>query len=360
MYQAFDVASTPGEARAKTHATRANAKPIDSFLFSTKAFCAAERFAAWRSAYASVLDLSRAEDGEDFAGRHAVWDLGTMAFQTIEADGLAFSSLAEQGRRDLLDHWVVCLIGQGQCVIEGQHERFASVPGAPQIISIAEAFHGRATRGKVFALYIPRDMCRQAAHQLDGAAFSPLIGGMGAIFADYMLSLERRLPQLLQSDLGDLQAATRSLLLAMVAPSSERLDEAGAVISGVLLERAKRTVQENLGNPALDVNFVVKSLGVSRSRLYRLFEASGGIMHYIKRRRLLAAHAMLADIATGQRVFEIAEFFCFNDAAEFSRAFRHEFGYSPSSARGDGRSSLVVGQSATSSDLASLLRRLEG
>jgi AraC-like DNA-binding protein len=119
-------------------------------------------------------------------------------------------------------------------------------------------------------------------------------------------------------------------------------------------------VQDNLRNPALDVPFILRCLGVSRSRLYRLFEASGGIMHYIQKRRLVAAHKVLADPLNGRRIFEVADEFCFNDAAEFSRAFRREFGYAPSDLRAGncGASSLHRPSLRLANELADLLKRI--
>ncbi|MGJ7509533.1 helix-turn-helix domain-containing protein [Variovorax sp. GT1P44] len=73
---------------------------------------------------------------------------------------------------------------------------------------------------------------------------------------------------------------------------------------------------------------------MSRSTLYRLFEARGGVADYIKERRLKRIHAAIVapEHATRQLV-GIAEEFGLVDASHFSRIFRRHFGYSPSEAR---------------------------
>jgi transcriptional regulator GlxA family with amidase domain len=48
---------------------------------------------------------------------------------------------------------------------------------------------------------------------------------------------------------------------------------------------------------------------------------------------LLAAHAALSDPQDSRRIVDIAEAVGFNSAANFSRAFSKEFGYSPREAR---------------------------
>ena len=97
--------------------------------------------------------------------------------------------------------------------------------------------------------------------------------------------------------------------------------------------RARRYVQRNLNTAELTSEGMSRALGISRTRLYQLFEPSGGVNHYIQRRRLLAAHAALSDPGETRRIIDIAESVGFNSAANFSRAFTHEFGYSPREAR---------------------------
>jgi AraC-like DNA-binding protein len=332
-------------------------QPIE---FSTDEVPAPDRFSAWREVHATAFDLRPLGDDHDFSARHKTWDLGQMVFQTVQSDALHFAGLAELPRREPLDHWIISLCTKGQTTTEAGPVRLENVGAVPQLTSLMQPFHGQISRSRLQLLYIPRDTCRDASHLLDAGALTLLQSGLGGIFADYMRSLESRMAQLQQADLADLVDATRALLLAALAPSPDRLDHADTMINHVLIERAKQYVQVNLQNPALDVQAVVRGLCVSRSRLYRLFEPSGGIMHYIQKRRLLAAHKVLTDPSESRRIFEVADIFCFNDAAEFSRAFRREFGYSPSDARADGRS--AAGDRAFhgpyQQDLGSLLRRV--
>ena len=333
---------------------------LHSLQFSTEDIGAADQFDAWRHVNSAALDLFPNEGSRTFHARHQTWDLGGMAFQTTEADGLRFASLAGQVKRDPVDHWVVAIFVTGSCAIEGTRDCLENTAGIPQLTSLADQFRGQVTHSKTHLLYIPRNTCRDTAHLLDAASMTLLRGGMGGIFADYMLSLECRIAQLEPDVLPEFVAATRALLLAAISPSQERLQEARVLINQALLERARQFVQDNLQNPELDVRLIIRSLGVSRSRLYRLFEPSGGIIHHIQKRRLLAAHKVLAEPLSRRRICEVADDFCFNDAADFSRAFRREFGYSPSDVRASGITKIDDQYVSVhqAKDLSDLLRRL--
>ena len=264
------------------------AVPVQSFKLSTLEVPRGDQFEIWRRSYAEMLDLTADDADEGFCADHQVWDLGTLAFSHIHTQGLGYASLVKRGRRDPLDHWLLTLFLQGRSTTLADSDQLNGDTGMVQIHPLGRAFEGRVSQKKndLLMLFVPRDFCRDMAHVLDAAAFSRLEGGMGQIFADYMISLARRLPLLDASDLPELTATTHAMLQACIAPSPERLEEAENAISSVLLERARRYIQTHLADPNLGSTELMRELGISRSRLYRLFESAGGVMHYIQRRRL--------------------------------------------------------------------------
>jgi AraC-like DNA-binding protein len=306
-----------------------------AFHFSTLALPAHRQFAAWRDCFgSSILDLTRLEQpNEGFAGEHVVWDLGSFALGHFKADAERVTRRAQHVRRDSLDHWMIDLILKGSYITSAASREFDGSAGSVHVHFLGHEFDSRVSKLESLKMWVPRDFCRDTAHLLDAAAFSTVEGGMGRLMADYMVSLARQLPTLDAADAPRLATATRAMILACVAPSPDKLEEAREPITAVLLERARRFVQTNLFNPDLDATTMQRELGMSRSKLYRLFESSGGVARYIQHRRLLDAHAALADTDNRLRIVDIAEQHGFNDGAEFSRAFRREFGYSPSEVR---------------------------
>ena len=99
------------------------------------------------------------------------------------------------------------------------------------------------------------------------------------------------------------------------------------------MERVRRAVRSNLRSPLLGPDRLCREAATSRSQLYRLLEGEGGVARYILRRRLSESFAILCDTTNNFSIAAIAETLCFADASNFSRAFRREFGMSPSEVR---------------------------
>lgn len=143
--------------------------------------------------------------------------------------------------------------------------------------------------------------------------------------------------------------------------------EAQTPIDATLLARARRMIDGRLTDRDLTSEMLCSELGVSRSRLYRIFEPLGGIASYIRKRRLLRTRDALSDIEDTRSISRIAEQWGFVDASAYSRTFRHEFGISPKEARDIGWMNdgfIVVRQSQVRHEgvrtLYQLLRTVDG
>ncbi|MFG1424430.1 helix-turn-helix domain-containing protein [Roseixanthobacter liquoris] len=314
--QAIAPPAPPGEP--------AEPSPLAPLHFSTADMPPAEQFDGWRDFIASTVDLSLlAAPAEGFAADQTVWDLGRFALTSARMPGAGYQRSWRHLGKDPIDHW---------CLVLYESES----PGRRAPLgfrSLARPFVGAGADRRVLSLFIPRDLFAGNSAALDAAPPDIPDTGLGGLLADYLLSLEKQLPRLSAADLPAVAEATRTLLAACLAPGADALAEAQAPLLRTTLERARRVIQANLKSPALTPAGLCRELGISRSRLYRLFEDLGGVTRYIQRQRLLAALAALSDPADGRAIGQIAELFGFADASGFSRAFRGEFGFSPSDAR---------------------------
>ena len=363
---ATSLSSIPIASDRELRPARPAGLPLHGLEFSTAELPLKDQFAAWRDNFAPMLSFSEPEDPETgFDGEQTIWDLGSLAFSKIRTEALHFASLPGHVRRDPLDHWMLTLLLDGRFHTVGPTGVLDCRSGLVQIHPLSRPFEGDVTDSEMLMLIVPRDFCRDAAGTLDAAEFSELNTGMGQLFADFMVGLSTSLPTLNAEDLPGLVAAMRAMIIACVAPTVKHLEVAQDPIGSVLLERARRFVATNLYDPDLGVETLRRALGISRTRLYRLFEPTGGVMSYIQHRRLLDAHAALANQSDGRRILEIAEERGFSDAADFSRAFKRKFGYSPSEVRrrgmGEGgvRPHAEIEANEPSQRWGALLRRLQ-
>ena len=338
---------------------------LPSFEFSTAGLPRPDQFRAWHNSFAPMLELTETDPKTaNFTGRQRLWDLGSLVLAQISTDSLAFSSLPGHIRRDPVDHWTMTILLSGQVRTDAARRAFTAGPGEVQIHSLGRPFTGVVDKSEMLMLFVPRDFSLETAAMLGSAEFSTLGTGMGRLFSDYLIDVANRLPMLNQADLPGLAAATRAMILACVSPSADHREAAKGPIATALLEKARQLVNSRLLDPKLGSEVVRRELGISRTRLYNLFEPFGGVMHYIQHRRLLNAYAALTDPNDRRLIFQIAEERGFSDGAEFGRAFKRTFGYSPSDVRNRGGGGIPVRPDLedcpSEERLGVLLRRLQG
>jgi len=100
------------------------------------------------------------------------------------------------------------------------------------------------------------------------------------------------------------------------------------------LAMIKRRIADNLETDALAVSELCRHFQISRASLYRLFEADGGLAHYVREQRLnLAFRQLLSPAAQDKRLIDLAVSMRFSSDSTFIRAFRRKFGLTPGELR---------------------------
>lgn len=335
------------EAQPRNEAAPLLAPALKPLPFSTLELAPEDQFAAWQAHMAPLVEVRLPDDrslDDGFPANHTAWNLGGMLIVQQHAPAHSYIRSAAKLRSSSIDHWYIVLPRIGRSWTEVDRRVAEGQPGKLEIRSLGYPFRGRTTDSESLFLYLPRDLFSDAAATLDAKNNSILSGNFANLLVDYVNSIEARLRSLTAEDLPRIVHATRSMIIACLTPPAEHVAAAEQLTSVALMERARRYVQNNLDAAHLTPDTMCRALGVSRSRLYQLFEPSGGVLHYIQSRRLLAAHIALSDPADSRRIVEIAEAFGFSSAANFSRAFSKEFGYSPR----EGRTAVVLPRPANS------------
>ena len=296
-------------------------EPLDCAIeCDTACACAHERFEFFRSWHSDIVDVGlRCGEAVTFKAHEKIWQLGDLAFAAIDYSPHHLLRW-EHKKKPAVDHWLVTVkFSPGAGSIGGKPQRKLRMKNlaAPDICE---------TEGAIIALFLP--------HSAIAAPLHPEIAeGAAEFLADYLTLLHRNLAHLRQSNISGVVAATANMVAAAVAPSQERLVQAQAPFDAVITTRAIRAIEARLSDPELCPDLLCRSIGVSRSRLYRIFEPAGGISNYIRRKRLLETRRALSNSADGRSVSNIAESMGFMDPSTYSRMFKREFGLSPKGAR---------------------------
>ena len=309
--------------------------------FTTGSLGARDQLEAWIEWFGRVFDIIPKYPNDcGFPAEIRVWRLGGVAVTQSTTPPLYVARTKTHLKRDPVDHWVVryCPRGAHSTVTSGTS---LEVPArVPFFWSLAQEFMHDRTHVDGIQFIMSRDAFPDLAPLLDGVCGSTLDTSLGQVLGDYMIALERHLSEVTEADFPYLANAVGAMVAAAVAPSAERVAVARPQIDRGRKERVRRAVHRHLRTPTLRPRTLCRLVGMSRSNLYRLFEASGGVAKYIQDQRLLAARAVLTDTETSKSISSLAEEFCFADASSFSRAFKRAFGCSP----GEERSAALAGR----------------
>ena len=313
---------------------------LPSTIFATSQASQEERFEAWRSSISVLFDVAPvAQDTteESFhASLHAV-HLGQLLLGDLHFGAQRFSRGQARAAHDGLDHYLVQWYRSGGFMgRHGDDSELQVRAGDVVVFDMARTQHTLARDSHVLSLIVPRRLGDAAL----GAAGPGLHGTVlsadslfGGLLSDHLGALHRRLPGIGAAQADDVVHATMQMLAACLRPSQRTLAEARAEVQAATLGRIQRHIAQNLGTP-LTPDALCRRFGISRHRLYQLFEPEGGVMRYVQQRRLQRAFHTLSNPACRRlKVADVAARLGFASEAHFSRAFRAEFSQTPSDVR---------------------------
>lgn len=312
------------------------APPLPSLHFSTQDLPPAEQFKAWRAYMRPIIDVhlpenTTPEDG--FFVTHSVWHFGKMLFVRQQSDAYCYARTAAQLRYSPIDHWYLGLRRTGQAWTEVDGKVIKTGSGSIAFRTLGHAYRGRCTRSEIVLLYMPYSLFSGEAGLFKSINNSVLSGTLTTLLANFLGQIETHLPSLTLDDLPGIVQTIRNMIVSGIEPCARSEQEQPGQISSGTMERIHHYIYHNLHDQQLTADKICRSVGISRTRLYQLFEAHGGVLNYIRKQRLHAAYETLQDPANQDRILDIAQSAGFDVAANFTRAFTHEFGISPSKVR---------------------------
>ncbi|WP_313315883.1 AraC family transcriptional regulator [Pulveribacter sp.] len=304
--------------------------------YSTSHTCGARRFEGWREAMGALIDVHPCGSAEAFVGSVSAYAVplatgaeARIVFSDCRSAAITLDRSAARIARDGLGHYAFQVLCQGGA----SHQRLRgrechTEAGGLVALDMRQPFHIRRADYHALALFVPRCAVEaqvpdpELLHGRTVPAHSPLVG----LAREYLQALAGRAGSLAPHQL---QAALQAALQLLLAALDCGREEGGAHRQAALLDKARACVDQHLEQHGLDADFLAARLCVSRSALYRLFAPYGGVMAYLRARRL--RHALVAlQRGDDRTVTTLAHDLGFGSASDFSRAFRRRYGISPS------------------------------
>lgn len=314
-------------------------------VFSTDAIEARHRFDAWCAEFSGLNDIILPrEDRAAFTARCAAWRLGAFTLAASDTPAMRLARRPWHAARDGLDHWILRVARRGTVRTQLGDIRHETQARQVVLYSVADGFDGDWSAAEWVTLWIQRDAFPALTAGLSMQPPGPRTGVVASLLADLLLSLPDHLAQAGAAEAPAIVESIRSMISACLlgGAAARAGTPADSVPSGnpLLRERVRRVIRDNIRSPRLTPERIARAAGMSRSALYRMLEAEGGVARHVLQVRLGLVHAALGDPTRATcPIAALAEEHGFYDASAFSRVFRRVYGCTP----GDVRTAALAG-----------------
>ena len=299
----------------------AQAGSIGRFTVDTRDLPPAMGFDVWRAFWEPVVHVSAPHAAaKAFCGQAELRRLGRHVLLKFQADAADYRRARREGLRDGLEHWLVAL-------------RLGEANEQPEELLLGSLSHGFGLRrlgGHWCGVLIQPENLPQLAPVFATARSMALSGPAARMLGGMLPRIAASADEISPEDAPRLAAALSSLLIACLMGLEAQPASTRQQLEAARRARVIALVDAALGEAELSPVMLVKRSGISRSELYRCFAPIGGIARVIQQRRLRQAYRDLMRADGPASVSRIGEVVGFYDPSSFTRAFRREFGCTPS------------------------------
>jgi AraC-like DNA-binding protein len=296
----------------------------------------------------------------DLHWRSDIWMLGRMMVGDRTISALRKQRPAMRARVDGIDHYQILLSHDGVITGDTEDHEIAVAPGGLLVIDLAKPVRLMCTTTSHTTFLIPRDALAPLL-PAGGIPHGVVVQGAAAtVLGQYLQALVKSLPQITRAQAPYLETATYNLLAACLAApgagADHRLELIRPVAASHLRQTIQRMVDARLHDRALTPDAIANAAGLSRSALYRVMQAEGGVAAFVLASRIARARQLLTAPGTPLRIAAIAAACGFSSEAQFSHCFRRETGMTPSEARRLGTACKSPAPAAAETDAARQIR----
>ncbi len=329
--------------------------PVPHAVFSLNGVGDRERYDLWRESISCIFEVEadREVRGEDFHAEIDAHMFGSIMLARTESRGQQWTRSPSIMARDGMDHYMIQLYERGQMLWSTPYGDFDFPENGLVVFDLAQEVTTRTDDFANISLVVPRDMLQGTLKSADDQHLRVLRAEepMVKLLRDHMTSLKQLAARMTARQAAEIAPATAGLAAACLNAALGENPDQQAGVAMARLTVIRRFIEANLSAPELSAEWIALRAGVSRSKLYALFEGYGGVAAYVRERRLRRALLALTDSSARHRpIYDIALASGYDNDTSFARAFRARYGVTPRDIRKAGGRRLLSKRSAEGID----------
>lgn len=301
------------------------------FSFDSAGIDPDEAFAQYRDLYASGADVERLPT--PFFARVRSWRLDRTLLFSREYGGIRHQR-RDRVVRDGFDHFVLHHVLDGE-LLGGPAGRSIPVrPGETLVLDTREPMESGAASVRLVTVSLAREAMLAAIGTTDDLHGHHIGRREGALLASLLRELVEQAAHLSPGSHAVVTRTLVDLLSLAIHPAGVPGRSDFYRQERVRREAVRCVIEANIADADLSVQHIVDLTGISRARLYRLFEPQGGVARFIHLCRLQHLRGHLDDRACDSRsLAELAPLSGFSGESHAGRLFKQFFSVSPGAYR---------------------------
>jgi AraC-like DNA-binding protein len=254
------------------------------------------------------------------------WMFEDLILSRTHASAVTVNRTLEHIRADGTDNYSFFAFTSG-----GWDGDFSGRPltvGAGQIVGfdLSKPFEARATDHSALALAVARPSLSKQSRDVPNLHGHVFEGTGAEMLLDHMLSMERHVATMQESDIPTVIKATLGIVNAVLTT----IPRQAAIDPGALAFQhdVQRFIENHLHDLDLTPDRIAREMSIARSTLFRGFKPLGGVAAYVQRRRLEVIRGLLLNPSETRSINDLAYTFGFTNPSHFAVAFKKAFGRS--------------------------------
>ena len=293
----------------------------------------------WQAAVSDTffpLETTMTEE-QSFSGDLSTWDLGIVGLSQMRCDGILY----KRNKRHFLDEVessLLITIPRLGNVGFSQNKRDATCSPGSFLVERGdlpyEFWHEQTN--ELLVLKVSSESVRARIGPTDrlGALSFDGTQGVANFFLDVVKTTAQHVDTLDEAARTAAGMHILDLLCLAIRNDDRVLDSNMSSIRAAHLHRAEQFIRSNLSNEDLSSSLVAEACNVSLRYLQQLFmDADKSISGFIREKRLVRSHEDLSVMGSTITVAEIAHRWGFLDQSQFNKAYRVQFGCTPTDTR---------------------------